>query len=176
MSQPAPSPAVARAERLAAYVREDPDNAALLADACDAAMAAGLHALASQQMDAADALGLDRVGWTWRRARQCIAQRRLEEAASLLQQLRATQGEDPGIVHDLAYVRLLQGSPDAVRDLLAPWLAAASAPPMDADTREALQLLWLRATHRLLLLDEAWQWTQERLVDARLEPAACGAA
>ncbi|QJW85529.1 sigma-70 family RNA polymerase sigma factor [Ramlibacter terrae] len=126
-----------RAARLAGYLREDPGNPSLLAEACDEALAAGLHTLAARHMDAAEALRLDPAGWTLRRARSCIAQRKLEEAARLLQHLLATQPGHPAITHDLAYVRLLQGAPEASRDLLASWMDGGDA--ADPDMLEALQ-------------------------------------
>jgi hypothetical protein len=178
MNQPAssaPSASSGVAERLAGYLRQDPHNPALLADACDAALAAGLHALAAQHMATAAALALEPAAWSMRRARMCIAQRQLDEAAALLQALQASQGPQPALAHDLAYVRLLQDAPQECRELLAPWLATDVAPP-EPQTLEALQVLWLRATHRLQLLEEAWHWAQEQLAQGRLQAAACGVA
>lgn len=174
MNQPATS-AATRAERLAAYLREDPHNPELLADACDAALAAGLHALAGRHMASAEALGLDPAAWTFRQARACIAQRRLEEAERLLTQLHGAQEKHPGIAHDLAYVRMLQGAPEDCQALLAPWLADGAA-ALEPEMLEALQVLWLRAGHRSGRLDDDWQWAQHLLAGARLQPGACGVA
>ena len=173
MNQPA-SLAHTRAVRLSGYLREDPHNPALLADACDAALAAGLHTLARQHMDTAAALGLDPAAWTFRRARSCIAQRQLEDAERLLTQLLAAHDRNPAIAHDLAYVRLLQGAFDASRVLLAPWIDGNE--PVEPDMREALQVLWLRAAHRLDDLDAAWEWAERQRAQGLLQPAACGVA
>lgn len=172
--EPPASPAHTRATRLSGYLREDPRNPGLLAEACDAALAAGLHALAGQHMDTAEALGLDPAAWTFRRARSCIAQRKLEDAERLLAQLLEAQDRNPGIAHDLAYVRLLQGAFDAARALLAPWIIGAE--PAEPDMLEALQVLWLRAAHRLDDLDAAWEWIQRQHAMGHLQPAACGVA
>ncbi|MDB5752968.1 MAG: Tetratricopeptide 2 repeat protein [Ramlibacter sp.] len=175
MNQPASSAESGVAERLAGYLRQDPHNPGLLADACDAALAAGLHALAQEHMDTAASLALEPVAWSLRRARMCIAQRRLDEAAGVLQALQATQGAHPALAHDLAYVRLLQGATQACRELLAPWLAT-DATLLEPQTLEGLQVLWLRATHRLQLLEEAWHWARQQLAQGRLQAAACGVA
>lgn len=174
MTPSAPTVAGTRAHRLAGYVQQDPANAALLADACDAALAAGLHGLAEQHMAAAAALRLDPTHWMLRRAHMCIAQRRLDDAATLLEAMQGDPGAGAAIAHDLAHVRLLQGKPQDCRDLLEPWLHERA--PGGPDALEVLQVLWLRATHHLHLLDEAWRWAQQQLAQGRLQPAAQGVA
>lgn len=168
----------ARAARLSRYLSEDPANPALLAEACDAALACGMQEEAAAHVATAEALGLDPAAWARRRAHLCIVQRRLDEAALLLLRLVAAQGEHPALVHDLAFVRLLQGQPQECRRLLAPWVdgQAADAAAIAPDALEALQVLWLRASHRLHLLEEAWGWLQQQLARARLQPAARGVA
>ncbi|RYY95984.1 MAG: hypothetical protein EOO24_21905, partial [Comamonadaceae bacterium] len=168
------SPEAQRAERLAAYLDEDPANPLLLADACDAAMAAGFHAAADGYIRTAEALGLAPAEWTFRRARLCIVQRRLDQAAALLAPLQADANAHPAVAHDLAYVRLLQGAPQACREIVGPWLAQGIA--HGPDLHEALQVLWLRATHHLQLLEEGWHWAQAEHAAQRLQPAACGVA
>lgn len=177
MNQATPSADVRRAQRLSAYLREDPTNAALLADACDAALAAGLHAQTAAHIAAAGALGLDAPDWAFRHARLCIAERKLEQAAALLQRVQ-TEREDAAVIHDLAYVRLLQDQPRECRHLLAPWLGAGAPAGSETplQTLEALQVLWLRAIHRLNLLQEGWDWVVDSLADGRLQPAAKGVA
>jgi Tfp pilus assembly protein PilF len=172
------SAGAARLQRFVAYLQEDPGNAALLADACDEAIACGAFEQAQAWLQQAASLQLDGSEWTFRQARLCIARRDLAQAATLLEHLRATAGDHPALVHDLAHVRLLQGHFEQARELLQPWLATADpgAAALPPDMVEALQLLWLRATHRLQLLDEAWAWACTQQGQGALQPAACGAA
>ena len=123
MNMPSPSAAATRSELLEKYLREDPANPNLLADACEAAITAGQYERALAHMQAAEALALDPPAWTFRRARMCIAQRDLAQAEALLERLRAERGDDAVISHDLAFVRFLQSDFAACRQLLVPWLA-----------------------------------------------------
>lgn len=170
------SPASARLQRLAAYLEQDPGNASLLAEACDAAMACGQHERADAYADAAERLALEPAPWQLRRAHIAIARRDLDRAADLLQALRTGQGEHPVLAHDLAYVHLMQGEFDRCRELVEPWLEGSAASELPLEQLGAMQLLWLRAMHRLQLLDEALEWAKAQDAGARLQPAARGAA
>lgn len=170
----ASSPAAGRLRRLAAWLEQDPSNAALLADACDAAIACGAHGEAERFLAAAERLALDPAPWQFRRAQLAIARRELAQAAELLEGLRAITGEGPVLAHDLAYVRLLQGDFEACRAVVQPWLEAARAG--GPEQLGPLQLLWLRAMHRLQRLDEAMEWANARLAAGMLQPRALGAA
>lgn len=170
---PSPSPAATRLQRLESYLRQDPANPALLAEACEAAMTAGQHERALAHIATAEALALDPVGWTFRRASVCIAQKDLDQADALLRRLQQT-GEHPAIAHDLAYVAFLRGDPAAARDLVQPWLARAQG--VEAAQLEALQILWLRSTHRLHLLEQAWAWLGTNAAAGTLQPRALGPA
>jgi len=175
---PSPSPSTVRLDLLEKYLREDPANPNLLADACEAAIAAGQHERALTHIQAAQALALDPAAWTFRRARVCIAQRDLVQAEALLEGLRAASGDDAVISHDLAFVRFLQANFAACRQLLTPWLAKSEAPDnvIPADQVAALQVLWLRASHHMHLLDDAWSWVQARRAAGSLHAAAAGVA
>ncbi|MBE7367181.1 tetratricopeptide repeat protein [Ramlibacter pallidus] len=168
-----PSPATRRLERLESYLRQDPANLSLLADACEAAIAAGQHERALGHIATAERLAPDRTPWVFRRAGVCIARRDLEQADALLRSLRST-GDHPAVSHDLAYVSFLRADYAAARELVQPWLAAGGE--LEPEQREALQILWLRASHRLHLLHEAWEWSQQEDAVGRLEPRAKGPA
>ncbi|NML42935.1 tetratricopeptide repeat protein [Ramlibacter sp. G-1-2-2] len=161
----------ARLGQLQAWLAEDPDNPALLADACDSAIAAGAHEEAQAHLATASRLRLDPAAWSFRQARLCIARRELERAAELLQQLAATEGEHPVLAHDFAYVRLLQGDAETCRSLLEPWLTRDCAP----QPLEAIQALWLRAMHASGLVEDAWSWLQQQEA-ARLPAGLRGVA
>lgn len=177
MNAPSPSPAAERLQRLSGYLEQDPTNPVLLADACESAIACGQHEQAEGYIVAAQRLELDRREWMFRRARLCIARRDLDEAAGLLEQLRAEWGPHPILSHDLGYVRLLQGQPQAAFALLQPWMQdAAVAAQWPANHREPMQVLWLRACHRLGLLEEASDWVQQERDAGVLEAAASGVA
>lgn len=165
-----------RLQRLAGYLEQDPQNVVLLADACDTAIACGEHERAEGYIDQAERLGLDPAQWLFRRARVALARRDLPQAAGTLERIRAIVGEQPVIAHDLAYVHLLQGDHEICRDLLQAWVDPARAASLPAEQLQALQLLWLRAMHRLQLLEEAMAWTQTVRKAGLLQPAAAGAA
>lgn len=162
------SDAAARLVRLERYLQEDPANVALLGDACDAAIEAGEPAHALAHFAAAECLAVDRQAWIFRRARFCIVQRDLDRAGELLETLRAAMGQHPVLAHDLAYVAFLQGDFHLCRERLRPWLDDASL--------GAHRALWLRATHRLGLVQEGWSWARERMAEGKLSPAAQGVA
>lgn len=167
------SSAAARLERLEQYLQQDPANAALLADACEEAIAAGQHERALMHIDAAERLGLEPAAWTFRRASICIARRDLDQADVLLQRLLSAN-DHPAIAHALAHVHFLRGDDAAARSLVQPWLAAAVT--VDPQTSEALQMLWLRSMHRSHLLADAMAWLQQQEAAGRLQPRAKGPA
>lgn len=156
-----PSPiadASARLTRLQGYLSQDPDNPGLLAQACDTAIAAGEHAAALAMIDHAQRLQPGAKEWIFRRAQLAIAMRELPLAAQLLMQLQDDMGEHPVLAHDLAWVRWLEGDLDACRALLHPWLQACAPAHLSQPQRSALQVLWLRASHQLGRVQEAWAW------------------
>ena len=161
--------AAERLARLESYLAEDPANLELLAEACDTATTAGLHAQALKHLEAGQRAASDKAPWTWRRARLAIAQRRLDVAATCLEELEPLVGRHPAVTHDRAYVHLLQRDFDACRALVFPWLRDAAA----GEHADALQALWLRATHAAGLVQEAWDWVQN---GQKLGPQAAAVA
>jgi predicted Zn-dependent protease len=176
--QASPSPTASRLQRLARYLQEDPHNMALLAEACEAAIACGEHAQALAYLATAERIAPAAPEWRLRRAHLCIATGELAQAAELLEELRAACGPDPVLLHDLAHVRLLQGDARACHALLQPWMDedAGDARRMTREQRELLQLPWLRACHRLDRLDEGWAWARREQAAGTLGAAAAGAA
>lgn len=174
-----PSPtahAATRLARLQGYLSQDPDNADLLAQTCEAAIAAGNHDAALSLVERAKALSLDPHEWTFRRARIAIARRELPLAAQLLAQLQNDMGAHPVLAHDLAWVRWLEGDLDACRALLHPWLLATAPRALSEPERAAVQVLWLRASHRLGRVQEAWTWIVAQREVGTLAVAAQGIA
>jgi Flp pilus assembly protein TadD len=163
-----------RLDRLAACLQHDPDNAALLADACDAALACGRHEAVESFLSSAERLSLQAPEWQHRRAHWCIARRDLPQARSLLEDLAGRNGQHPVLMHDLAHVHLLQGDAAGAHALLAPWAEDDFDEP-DLP-QEAMQALWLRACHGLGRIDEAWDWARRVQAAGRLQPQAAGVA
>ncbi len=166
--------ATARLERLDRYLQQDPYNITLLADAWEIALACGAHERAAAYLDAAERVAPAAPEWTFRRAQLCLVRRELERAAALLQRLIDAGAAQPAVVHDLAYVRFLQQDFAGCRSLLQGALGPCLG---DADpSLEAFQVLWLRASHRLQALEEAWTWARQRAGGGGLAPAAKGVA
>jgi Flp pilus assembly protein TadD len=166
----------ARLLQLERYLSEDPANAALLADACDEAVAAGLLDRAVLHLRAAESLGLDDVRWIGRSARVALASGEWADALARLERLVATAGPHPAISHDIAFARFHAGDFDACRAELDPWLRMPQDADLLADTAGPLQRLWLRASHHLGLLEEARDWARDELSRHALLPAAAGVA
>lgn len=162
-----------RLARLEGYLLEDPANPALLADVCEAAISAGQHERALALVDRAERLDLNPAEWTFRRARLNIARRDLPEAERLLLALQTREGGHPVIAHDLAHIAFLQGRWASARSVVAPWL---ERPTIEPEALQALQVLWLRATHRMKAVQEGWAWVLRQLAANRLQPRAQGIA
>ena len=118
-------PSPSRLDQLEGYLREDPSNPHLLADACDAAMAAGEHARAAAHIERALALQLDRAAWGFRRAQLSMARHDWPQALQQLAAVQALVGERAAIAHDIAFVQFRQGAYDASRRTLAPVASTA---------------------------------------------------
>src|SRR5882724_4243263 len=106
-------PALQRLDRLEAYLRQDPDNISLLAEAFEAALQAGEWARAELPLRHAQALGTDPARWQLREAHWLFAQERWDEAEPGLQALSASPEASavlgPVLAHDLAYLALRRG-------------------------------------------------------------------
>jgi Flp pilus assembly protein TadD len=163
-----------RLATLQRYLREDPTNAALLADACDEAIAAGEHAIADALLARAGQLRLDELAWGARRARLALARHAWDEALVQLAALRQRSGPHPALAHDVAFVHLRQGRHEDSRAAVEPWLNDADLDGLDAELRAALQVVWLRASHHLGALHEAHARALQWQGAGRLAPAAAG--
>ena len=167
-------PPTERLQRLTAYLQEDPQNSELLAEACDAALACGRHDAAADFLARAERLAPGEAGLQLRRAHMQIGRGELSAARTLLEQLRVERGNDPVLLHDLAYVHLLMDDAQAAHDLLAPGARQDFAGP--GVEPELLQSQWLRACHHLGLLNEACAWATRAHASGSLRPAAAGVA
>lgn len=168
-----------RLGRLQHYLQEDPGNPVLLAECFDLALSCGERQRAEAILLAASEQGFDEPEWEFRRAQLCTSRRDLVGAATSLENLLSRGATQPAVVHDLAYVRLLQRDFAGCRALLAPWMEHASpdaSQKLPADVEEAVQVLWLRAMHHLQHLEEAMAWARRQHEGGALHAAAKGVA
>lgn len=178
---PAANPALARLDRLEGYLRDDPSNPLLLADAFDTALGAGALDRAAFHLQHAQALQLEPMAWRGREAHWLMASGRYAQARERLLELVAEPhfgGPDPAqqaaaqlaVAHDLAYADLQLG--DAAEGLarLAPWLTdpdARSIPP-------AVEATWVRLLHHVRAMTRALDWLAEREAAGHLHPSVAG--
>jgi len=83
-----------RLRRLQGYLAQDPANPQLLADTCDAAIAARELQAAARCMEAAESLRLDPVAWTWRRALAALLAGDAQACRTLVEPLRDAAVDD----------------------------------------------------------------------------------
>jgi tetratricopeptide (TPR) repeat protein len=158
-----------RLQLLAAYVDQDPANAALLAEAFDAALACGRQEQAESYLVAGERSAPESMHWPARRAHLCMARGELAHAQDLLEPLLSRSGGHPAVLHDLAYVLLLRGDAASAEALLAPRMGDA----MPAELAASVQTMWLRACHQAGETMRACAWLRERQPGG-LSPDAAG--
>lgn len=164
-----------RLTRLEQYLREDPNNLALLDEAFNAAFAAGEWQRARFHLRHAQALGVTGVIVDFRESRIDMAMRRWGDARARLETL-AVATDLPSdargaIEHDIAYTMFREGDFAGARDrLAAPMLAnqMTSSP--------AMQVLWLRTLHQVGEIKQAVEWARARSADGTLASDAMGVA
>lgn len=171
--EPTATARATRLRQLQGYLAQDPANAHLLAEVCDAALAAGEHDAALSAIEAAEAHRLEPAAWLHRRAHVAMARCQWDEALAVLARAQAVAGQHAALLHDVALVHLCAGRSMACRDVVAPALAE---PAVDVDMLDRLQVLWLRSMHHLGLLPEAWQWIEQQQASGRLQRQAMGVA
>lgn len=171
------SDAVSRLGRLELYLRQDPDNPPLLADAFEAALEAGETDRAARHLEHAQALGLDRPSWRRREAHLELAQHRWDAARELLVASRdeVSQGSvaAAAIAADLAWVELCTGNFATGVALLEPLLGSGAE---RSTPGPAVETLWLRLLHRSSELERAMQWLRDQEEARTLPPDVAGVA
>lgn len=141
--------------RLLEFLKQDPDNAVLRAEAFDAALAAGALDVADTLVHQALEKTDDRAGWKFRAATLALARKNWPAARAHLSALEAEAGPHPAITHNLAWADFCEGHFDAAAARLAPLANTEQVAP-------ATQALWLRALHHAGRLDELLAWARER--------------
>jgi tetratricopeptide (TPR) repeat protein len=180
MNEPAlkpPAGPLDRLDRLEAYLRDDPQNLVLLADAFETALRAGAIERAEFHLRHGQALKQEAEAWAAREAHWLLAQHRFPEARAVLTRLQAAAGQplerQALVAHDLAYIDLREGRHAEGAASLQPWLERVD---LSGAPRAAIQALWLRLMHRSGQLDEALQWARPRIEQGALSPEALGVA
>jgi Tfp pilus assembly protein PilF len=166
-----------RLDRLENYLREDPNNTALLADAFHTALEAGEHARAEFHLRHAQALGADGHVWALHEAHWHMAQGHDVDAElglrSLLNAIDAPSELQRAAIHDIALIALRRADPTAARRVIEGLITAAGT---HLPLAPAYQVLWLRIEHRLSDLDNAMHWARARAEAQQLASDAAGVA
>lgn len=170
-STPAEAAARAALDRLERLLAQDPGDAVLLAQAADAALAAGALERAQQLIESGRRLSAGGSVWRFRQSSLHIARRELDQARAVLGALQQEGLRHPLIAHNLARLASIEGDFGACLEILRPWVDSEAG-----RSDSALQMLWLRALHRLERFNEAWQWARQRLTEGSLSPHAAAVA
>jgi hypothetical protein len=129
MNNPAlktPAGPLDRLDRLETYLRDDPQNLVLLADAFETALRAGAIERAEFHLRHGLALKQEPEAWAAREAHWLLAQHRFAEASAVLARLQAAADQpverQAMVAHDLAYIALREGRHAEGAATLQPWL------------------------------------------------------
>ena len=165
---------VNRSDRLDGYLRFDPSNELLLADAFEAAMAAGRLDRAEAHVRAGLTDTATPASWQFRQASLAIARNDLAGAQELLSRLKSSPHVEPAVLFNLGFVHYrLKHFEDCV-DVLQPLVVRV---PNELEWVSKAQAMWLRALHRLGELNRAWKWVMEaQQAQTNLEAEVCGVA
>lgn len=163
-----------RLERLEAFLRDDPQNDVLLADAFETALQAGAFERAEFHLRHAQALQGVSAAWGLREAHWLMAQGRSSQARAALERLEHLAGTDPAlrtaIHHDLAFIAWREGDHERGLARLREALSPAGGLP------SALQAQWLRLLHAAGRPEEASRWAAQQLSQGHLGAHAAGIA
>ncbi|WP_156370574.1 MULTISPECIES: tetratricopeptide repeat protein [unclassified Acidovorax] len=167
---------VRRLDRLEAYLRDDPGNASLLAEAFETALIARQWDRAQFHMQHALALNPGSLAWSLREADFWLAQGKSDEALNVLHKLESLASPPPGladaVLHNLALL-------DFQSNQYVQCIARLQS-RMDTDAAPGFSLpltkLWLRALHQSGELDRAVQWVLHLSPEHRLDPDVSGIA
>lgn len=163
-----------RLDRLEAFLRQDPQNAELLADTFDTALQAGAWERADFHLQHGLALGLDGAAWRLRQAHWLLGQHRWVEARARLTDLEhdvaSSSPHADTVVADLAYLDLRQG--DLAGGIRRLETRMDELPGRGSEP--ALEQVWLRLLHRDLQLERALAWLSRLEQDGQLQPATAG--
>jgi tetratricopeptide (TPR) repeat protein len=166
--------------RLESFLREDPDNAMLQADAFQVALQCGEWDRARVLLKSAQLRQPGDPAWALREGDFWLAQQRYPEARAVLEGLAMLAEPGSELLHvvfqNLGHVDYCQGDYDACVSRIKPLMDGAGEAPTGKKLNAALQQLWLRALHRHADIERAFEWTLEAEREGRLHSAAAGVA
>lgn len=161
-----------RLDRLESFLREDPANPRLLAEAFDAAMSAAEWHRAEFHLRHALALDAGSLDWQLREGQWLLAQRRWPEAEqhllSAAGRFESSPEQHATLMHDLAYLDLCRGTYETGIERLRPFAEAAKA------TAPELERTWLRLLHQAGQTSRAMEWLRARETQGTLAPEVAG--
>lgn len=158
---------MSRIDRLEAFYRKDPDNAALACDLVEALLTAGRVGETRKLLDSLSLRVRDDPRIRFGAARCALLEGRLPRAAELLQSLRDTAADGPILRHDLAFIQLSMGDVAAALKTLEPALANPESPA-------AIDVLHARLLHWRGEYDAALRAIDQALVKSPEDVDALG--
>lgn len=186
------SAALARLDRLEGYLKTDPGNPQLLAEAFDLSLRCRQWDRAAFHLRHGQALQADVLSWRLKEGDLLLAQELYPEARAALEVLQHVDQAPPEfkavVLHNLAYIEFRQGRYAECVSELAEYMEnfAGAAPPLPPEGTERavgaalpwqlLQQLWLRSLHRTAELDRACNWAREAEKAQDLEAGAAAIA
>jgi tetratricopeptide (TPR) repeat protein len=170
-----------RLDRMEQFLRSDPNNPTLLADAFETALSCREFERAEFHLRHAQAMDVDPWGWRLKEGDLLLAQKHYDQAQAVLLSLLADPAvpADLALVlqHNLAYIDLQRGAFEACVQRLAPLMEAFSVEsPTSGVLVQALQVLWLRALHRTGKLSLSVDWAHKTDMAGQLSAQAAGVA
>lgn len=178
---------LARLDRLEGYLKTDPGNLQLLAEAFDLSLQCRQWDRAAFYLRHGQVLQADALSWRLKEGDLLLAQELYPEATAALKVLQQVDGVPPEftavVLHNLAYIEFRQGRYAECVSELAEYMeiftSAASGLSHEGIARaslagELLQQLWLRSLHRTAELERACNWVREaeKLQNLRASAAA----
>lgn len=183
------SAALARLDRLDGYLKADPGNSQLLAEAFDLSLQCRQWDRAAFHLRHGQALHDDALSWRLKEGDLLLAQELYPQARAALKVLQHVDQAPPEfaavVLHNLVYIEFRQGRYAECVSELAQYLenftGTASVPTPEGAVGASLpgrllQQLWLRSLHRTAELDRACSWAREAEKAQRLDAGAAAIA
>lgn len=158
-----------RLDRLSGFLKADPGNEVLRADAFDLALALGQWPRAQALLDELPAQQRAEPVWTYRTGTLALAHHQWDVAEAVFKGLLDAYGDSAALAHNLAYIAFQRRDYGRVEALLGPWLDVENAD-------DATRALWLRAAHRALRYTDALDHVRRWQALGGVGPQAAGVA
>jgi tetratricopeptide (TPR) repeat protein len=174
------SAALARLDRLEGYLKADPGNPQLLAEAFETALQCRQWDRAAFHLQHGKALEADALSWRLKEGDFLLAQGLYPQARAALKALQHVDQAPPEftavVLHNLAYIEFRQGRyAECVAELSEYMEGSADALATSLPAR-LLRQLWLRSLHRTAELDRARNWIREAEKTQSLDPDSAAIA